>query len=292
MPGLRLGRRTLSSVVLFDPRGTLLAVGRSLLAAAQLSVLLFTPDAGLFLPTAQAPEGVRCGGVRGLFPWCLVPDPAGGHDVARIAAVAVLATVAAGWRPRWTCIPHWYITAGLAAGMTLPNGGERIAMIITLLLIPICLGDGRRWQWRPPAEPLPPTWRGSAWASVMVLRIQVMIVYAHGVLSKVSLPEWRNGDALYYALHDAYYGPMPPLRTALAVFSTDSAALTLLCWGVIAAEAAICLCMLTRHGPRRVGLPLAIALHGGIAVVLGLVSFGLVMIGTLAVSAAGTRQTP
>lgn len=284
----RLGR-LVAAAVGFEPRGPFLAAARSLLALAELTVVVFTPDRDLFVDTPPATRGVDCGGLRQMSLWCV----GGGtpHLAHRVVAVLALAAAASGYRPRWTCLPHWYVTVSLGVGMTVANGGEKMARIATLLLIPLCLGDDRRWQWTRPRRRLGPTWRGAAYAAHLALRAQVLLTYADAALSKLAVPEWRGGTATYYVFHDAYYGAPGGLRR---LFGSTLGAPWFVhgtTWGTIAAELVIAGSVLWGVRTRRLGVALAVALHAGIAVFLGLFSFGLVMVAALVLSLAGTPWT-
>jgi antimicrobial peptide system SdpB family protein len=286
--------RLLARADTFEPRGMTLAVARSLLAVATLSVLAFTPQQGLFVYTPQNPSGVRCAGVRGIALWCLGGAGQTAMTVKLVIAVLVLAAVAVGLSPRWTCLPHWYVTFSLGTTMTLPNGGDSVARIATMLVIPMCLADDRLWQWRRPAVPLPPAWRGSSYAAHLFIRVQVAIVYLLACGAKVALPGWRDGSFMYQVLHDPYYGPPPLLRSLLGPVFDAPAAVAVLGWATIVVECAVAVCMLGGRRVRRVALLLAVALHGGIIVLLGLFSFGLTMIALVALAgaAAGTGPAP
>lgn len=269
----------------YDPRSTWFAVARSLLALATFSILVTTPDSALFPYLPGQPEGPRCAGIRTLSIWCVAgPDPAA-LAVARAVSIAVLLAVAAGYRPRWTCVPHWYVTFSLGVSMYLPNGGDQAARLITLLLIPLCLGDTRAWQWRAPSTPLAPRVRGVAYAAFLVIRVQVAIIYGHAALAKLSESVWRDGTALHYALQDAYYGAPATLRLVESV-PWLSPALT---WGAVLIEAAIAIAVLGPAAARRAALVAGILFHVGIAAVLGLFSFGLVMIAVLLIACAPAK---
>ncbi len=268
----------------FEPRGRVLGAGRSLLALATLSALVATPSRGLFVYTPDNPSGTRCGGVRTIALWCVGGQ---GHTVTTvrlIAPVVVLAAVVAGFSPRWTCVPHWYVTFSLGTTMTLPNGGDSVARIAALLLIPMCLGDDRRWHWRRPARPLPPRWRGAAYAGHLFLRLQVAIIYLSAVMAKLTVGSWRDGSFMYQVFHDPYYGPPAFIRPLVGAVLDAPPLVRGLTWGTIAIELAIAASMAGGPRVRRVALGLAIALHGSIAVMLGLASFGLTMIALLALA--------
>ncbi|OJF15943.1 sporulation-delaying protein SdpB family protein [Couchioplanes caeruleus] len=276
----------------FDPRDRQLAVGRSLLALATLSVLLCTPTGALFAPLPDIPAGARCGGVRVALLWCI-----GGHapwlSTARlVVAVAVLAAVVVGLGPKWTCVPQWYVTLSLGASMTVPNGGDAAGRIGTMLLILMCLGDGRRWHWRPGRDPYPPGWGGASYAAHLVLRLQVALIYLAAVGTKLAVPSWRDGTYLAEIFHHPHYGPSAALRSALGPALEHRPIVAALTWGTPVVELAIAASVLAGPRLRRYGLALAIALHGLIIVLIGLVSFGVTMIALVTLASGGARRHP
>ena len=96
--------------------------------------------------------------------------------------------------------------------MTLPNGGENVAQIACMLLIPVCLGDGRIWQWRRSSDPFPPTWRGVLYALLLTVRMQAAIIYTTAAIWKLAYPQWREGSALYDMAFNPNFGFPPGLR--------------------------------------------------------------------------------
>lgn len=288
----RLVTRILEAVDGAEPRGVTLAVGRSLLAVAGFVTIAFTPDWMLFADTQHVPTGVRCDGIRSLSLWCVTgPGPAG-LAAARIVALVVLAVVAIGYRPRWTCVPQWYLTFSLGVAMTLPNGGEQIARIATMLLIPVCLGDDRIWQWTRPAAPMSPWWRGSSSAALITLRLQLAIVYGEAAVSKLLVPEWRDGTALYAVSYDPDSGLSAPLQQLAAPFLARYPVLATLTWAVIGAELTIAVGVLGPRATRRAALALVVVLHTAIVVALGLFSFGIIMIATASIACAWRLSRP
>lgn len=273
---------TLDRVLSTELRSTFLGAGRSLLAIAELMVIAFTSDADLFPSIDGAPGSPQCDDLRGVSLWCLGPgtlDP----TVARFVAIAVLVTVAAGYRPRWTCMPHWYVTFSFSAVLVLPSGGEHVAKVAALLLIPILLGDNRRWHWTQPRTPLPPRWQGMAVAGHLAIRAHVASIYGQSLWSKLREPQWRDGSAMHYVVQDAHFGATAEFR---AFFEAAEWVIPPMTWGTLAAEASLALSAFCRPRIRRWALCVGLVLHIGIIVVLGLFSFGLIMIGLLAISAS------
>ncbi|CRK57726.1 hypothetical protein [Alloactinosynnema sp. L-07] len=261
-------------------------MGRSMLALATLSVVVATPDSALFPYLTAQPDGPRCDGLRSLSLWCVGGGSPAALTIARVATVFVLVLVVVGYRPRWTCVPHWYATVSIGVSVYLPNGGDRAAQVATLLLIPLCVGDHRRWHWKTPTAPLAPWSGGSAYAAHLVLRLQVAIIYGHAAVAKLTESIWRDGTAVHYAMQDAYFGaPEGFLRLVESVPGLVLA----LTWGAVVLEVVIAVAILGGPRTRTVALTCGIALHTAFAVAFGLISFGLVMISVLTIAHTRSR---
>jgi antimicrobial peptide system SdpB family protein len=274
----------------FEPRGLPLAAARTLLASASGCLLAFSPDRALFPRTAGVTDGPVCDGIGRLSMWCLAGSGGAGPWICRIVALAVLLLVALGYRPRWTCVPHWYVTFSLSAAIALPDAGEQVIRILTLLLIPICLADERRWQWSRPVRPLPAAWRGRAYAAQLFVRLLGVTIYAQASLSKLAVPEWRDGTAGYYWLVDVHYGSafaiQPPLGTVLG----SSVGVSIVTWGALAVELTLAVCLLGSARVRRAGWALAVGMHGSIALLMGFTTFAMTMAGLWAIACTAAPQ--
>jgi antimicrobial peptide system SdpB family protein len=283
----RANRLLSRAVATFEPRCRWLAIGRSLLALATLTEILFTPDAALFSDATGLTTGLQCDNVRSMSLWCLDSGLTEHLLISRIVAVGTLATAVIGYRPRWTCVPHWYVTYSLAASMTVANGGDNAATLLTLLLIPLCLGDDRVWQWRAPVWPLGARWRGSAFAAQLVIRLQLCIIYVTAAISKLADPAWRNGSAFYFVTNDPYLG-IPSVASRLILPTLDTPWLIRsITWSVIAVQLLIALTIIGHRRMRTIAVVLVAALHVSIVVILSLPSFGLIMIAFALIASGG-----
>ncbi|QUQ68992.1 sporulation-delaying protein SdpB family protein [Kutzneria sp. CA-103260] len=265
----------------WESRTRPLAAGRSLIAVATLSELLFTADAGLF---SDAP---RCTAIGSISLWCVSAATTHATLLARVLSVVVLLLVASGYRPRWTCVPHWYVTFSLFSSLLTPNGGDGAAMIATLLVIPICLGDDRVWQWGKPRHPPSPGWRGSAFAAHMVIRLQVLIVYLVAAVSKISDPAWRHGAGMYYVFNDQEFGIPTQSWPVILDLTQWGLLIRVLSWSVIALQLFVAVGSVGPWRLRLAALLAGVSLHLAIILVMGLPSFGLTMIGLLLVGYGG-----
>lgn len=123
-----------------------LGICRTLLACATLTTLLFNDYAVLF-PEIQ--------GIQSILPeqdfffnkisiFTLVGE---NYLLAKSVSVIILLVTIIGWRPRVSAIFHWWITFSLFSSSPSIDGGDQLASILTLLLVPICLVDSRKWHW-------------------------------------------------------------------------------------------------------------------------------------------------
>jgi antimicrobial peptide system SdpB family protein len=267
-------------------------MSRSLLAAVELAVLLSNPDWLLLGKTPPATSAALCTGVSRLSLWCVVGGGATAFSFARVVALVVLTATMFGLWPRWLCIPHWFIAFSIAERVTVIDGGEEVAQILTLLLIPMCLGDRRTWHWRQAREPLTPIWRGHSYGAHLLLRVQVAVVYAVAAISKLGFPSWRDGTAMRALFNDPQFGLPPSVRPAVDHILRSDLLAAAVTWGAVAAELCIGACMLApRRRLRHLALCIGICLHVAIMLAMGLASFSLTMIALLlAVSSYTTLE--
>ncbi|HET6583613.1 MAG TPA: sporulation-delaying protein SdpB family protein [Nannocystaceae bacterium] len=266
-------------IVAVNPWTNVYGVARSLIAGASALTLATNDSSALFMRASGMAAAPRCEdlGAAGLY--CLIPS----LDLVRWVAIAVLLVTASGWRPRWTAIPHWYVTWSYFASATILDGGDQIASILTLLMVPIALGDRRRWHWQAPATAPAhgPLATSAALAGILLVRVQVALVYAEAAVGKLRVDEWRNGTATYYYLLDPVFGVADWLRPAMEAVLFSAAGVIALTWGTIALEAALFAGLIAARPYRAVLLPLGIAFHLGIALFQGLPSFSLTMVAAL-----------
>jgi antimicrobial peptide system SdpB family protein len=269
----------------FDPRSPWFGWGRSVIALAHALTLALTPPAYLMPPVIDQGRPPQCGGVRAVSAYCLGGDSVG-QEWRRWLMVAVLLLVASGYRPRWTVVPHAWITFSIGVSISLPDGGEAIARIICLLIIPMGLADDRVWQWKQPTTPLRPATRGMAFAAFLGVRLQLAVLYMQSGVSKWGVPDWLNGSAEFYILRSPLFGVAGPLKPVLLWMSDNSLVVAAMSWGAILVEIVIAVFLLSPTRWRRIAFGCDLALHVGIIATMGLWSFALIMMGSAAIAAA------
>jgi antimicrobial peptide system SdpB family protein len=276
---------------------------RSALALATLLTLVATDLDLLFRPTGEMESGAMMGLPTEINVF-LVAD--GAHlALARGVALVVLAVVASGWRPRWTALPHWWVTWSFTTATAVPEGGDHLATGLTLLLLPVALTDPRRWHWADPrrwhwADPHPRRWADPpggrrtddikppgpirlelARSALWVVRLQVAVVYLHAAVAKLGSTDWVTGSALFYWMRHPVYGAPTWLVDPLSATLSYGPVVAALTWGVIVLELLLAAGLVIHRDRRGPLLVAGLAFHAGIALLQGLVSFGLVMAGAL-----------
>jgi hypothetical protein len=210
--------------------------------------------------------------------------PLGGHaltsglalTVGCVALMLVAALVVVGWRARWT-VPLLLLgwTGLTAINPLIADQGQNIARI---LLVYLCFADtSARWSLDARRRTSPPG-RSQVRnlvhnAAVLAVGAQICLVYVLSGLFKLLGAEWRDGSAVYYPLLLPQFRPWPALADLVAGSAWLVPAVT---WGTLALQLAFPLLLLQRH-LRTAGVAGAIAMHAGIAVVMGLPFFSLFM---------------
>ncbi|MEV4011794.1 sporulation-delaying protein SdpB family protein [Nonomuraea angiospora] len=271
----RLGA-SVRAVAETSPWTNVYGLARTLIALSTLVTLLASETSTLFRPAAGDPDFPYCDGAAAYGLFC-VAEPAWAHRIA----IVVLLVAASGWRPRLTALPHWWATVSFQASSTIPDGGDQVAAVLTLLLLPIALTDGRTWHWQRtrPVGDLAASL--VAWSALVVIRVQVAGIYLQASMAKLGREEWANGTAMYYWLSDPLFGApgwaAPLLRPVLA----GAAGVTILTWGAVAVEFALVFGLFARRAARPYLLGAGVLLHVSIALLMGLGSFALAMIASL-----------
>lgn len=270
----------------FETRTPSVTLGRSLIAFAQLSILVLTPYSALMQTVIGRADAPYCGGIRGVSAYCLTSGAPGWVPTA--VMIVVLMAVLLGVLPAITAVLHAWVSFSILASIALPDGGDQAAAVFTLLLTIICLGDNRRWTLGSTASAVSHWRRQASLAGFMLLRIQIAAIYLDSAIGKLFTADWVNGTAEFYVLRDPYFGATGWLGDALRTLTTLPAMTVAMTWGAMVLEATIAVLLLCGQRARRVALVLCVFLHGFIIASIGLWSFGLIMIGAVLVASAST----
>jgi len=265
------------------PWNNVLGISRTLLALGTFLTLLSNDINILFISSNEilsTPHGcLNFSGINiNLF--CLF---GGNLGASKILSLAILTSVISGFMPRLTCILHWWVSYSYANSATLIDGGDHITAILTLLLIPILLTDNRTWHWNNAKISRLYERHFSIIAQItfVVVKIQVMVIYLHAAIAKLSVPEWRNGTAVYYWWTHPTYGAADWLRPFLNLFVHNEFLIPVLTWGSIGLELLLFAAVFMDYKNRMIFLILGLVFHFVILMVHGLFGFFFAMAAAL-----------
>lgn len=261
-----------------NPWTNVYGVARSLLALSTLLTLLINDVHTFFRPAAGINSYPLCQkGDINLF--CMVS--ADNLEIARWIAIIILIIVVSGWRPQITGVLHWFIAYSFQNSAIGLDGGEQVCTVLTLLLLPITLTDKRKWHWSINEDVSNNVYiRLIALSAYVAIRIQVAIIYFHAGLAKLFKKEWIDGTAVYYYLEDTTFG-LNAIQNELFHPVLSSAFVVIPTWGTIILEF---LLFSALFAPKKYWKPFLIGgfmLHFFIALMLGLISFSMIMFAAL-----------
>jgi antimicrobial peptide system SdpB family protein len=275
--GRSYGRAVFGKVLRFDHRNVWFGFGRTIVALATLSELTFTLRDDLLHPV-DGTAGPNCLVMHSISLYC-IGNPVQYVVLRQGALMLALSLVISGWRPRYTAFLHLWATFSISTSITLPDGGDSIALILVILITPMCLCDDRRWHWNRPTHKMGVSSRALGFASSWAIRAQVSYIYADSAISKMGVAEWADGSAFYYFVRDKMFGSAGPLSGFWWWISSTDLGCVTFTWGTIVLELLIAAWSLLGGGWRKIALLGTIVLHSAIFLAVGLFSFSMVMIG-------------
>jgi antimicrobial peptide system SdpB family protein len=111
--------------------------------------------------------------------------------------------------------------------------------------------------------------------------LQVAGIYFHAAAGKVTVEDWANGTALYYWLRHPIVGVTGVWARIMLPLTEHALPVALLTWGVVLLEFLLGAAFLCGKPLQRALLGFGVAMHLGILLLHGLVSFALVMMAAL-----------
>lgn len=186
-------------------------------------------------------------------------------------AIGVLILVISGYFQKITSFIHWWISFSFLHSATIIDGGDQIASILTLLLIPICFFDNRKNHWHSKIEKFRLTNIISI-CFIYIIRLQVAIIYFHAAVGKFENTEWVNGTALYYWLNHSLFG-MPSYFSFFNYFLSNPFFVSGLTYGVLILELLLFLGLFASIRYRKGILLVALCFHFFIILFHGIFSF-------------------
>lgn len=192
--------------------------------------------------------------------------------MAKLAATSILLLIICGFRPRWTCILHSWVCISFNYATLLIEGGDQIAANLSLMLIPICLLDQRKWHWATDNHRSGKTKLISGYF-LLIIKFQMCMIYFHAGIGKIAINEWANGTAVYYWLNDPIFGMTDWMHPFVDPILSNAFGVALLTWGTVILEILLFMAIIMGNQAKRNLFILGIIFHFGILFFHGLVSF-------------------
>ena len=251
-----------------------LGLSRTLLAISTLLTLLFNSKNTLFYFGVTDNISLKCSEVNSFSIFCAFNN----LNTALLISYIVLLFVIIGLYPRITAILHWWITYSFATSSFAVDGGDQIASIITLILIPICIFDKRKWHWSTDSSNHSYYAKTIAFFAYLLIYIQIFVIYLHSTIGKLWVNEWLNGTALYYWFYNSFFGLSDCLKPLFNIILKSPILLTFSTWGILLLELFLSLGLFYNQKKIRfIFCILGILFHFFIILVHGLVSFSIIM---------------
>lgn len=125
------------------------------------------------------------------------------------------------------------------------------------------------------------------WGAQFAVRVQIAFIYFHSATSKFAVDTWADGTQMYYVTRQEMFGSSGPIGDNIRDLTTSPFVTLALSWGAIAMELAIAVLVFFSHKrAARTAIFLSAVLHLSIIAIIGLGSFGLIMVGVV-ICAAG-----
>ncbi|MGW2781653.1 sporulation-delaying protein SdpB family protein [Streptomyces populi] len=263
-------------------------LARTLVALGTAGTLAASSAETLFRPVATIGDYPGCTSTTAASLFCLAPDDYTQLTWLKWACVAALLLVASGWRPRFTALPHAYVNYSVFSGIAIVDGGDQIALILSVLFTLPALGDNRRWHWEHPSELVPKTRATQLLALIgasglIMIRLQMVIVYFQAAVAKLPHPEWQDGTAMWYWGSNLDFGPAPWLDALVASVISSALGVALMTWLPLVIEGSLVISLLLPQRLRWWVMGAGLLFHLCIALMMGLWSFALAMSGGILV---------
>lgn len=211
----------------------------------------------------------------------------------KFLALILLVLVIIGYLPQITCFLHAWVAYSIFYGVPIIEGGDQIAAIITLMLIPVCIYEKRLNHW---SHKNILTYKTNKYLDYFfyccfcLIQFQIALLYLHAGIGKCVKPYWYNGSILYYWINDPMFGATEPLLDMFNFFFRSSIVTFGLTWAVLSLEFLLGASLLMNERQKRILLICGLTFHIFIFLIHGLGSFGLTMAACLLILLAPYKK--
>jgi antimicrobial peptide system SdpB family protein len=270
---------TQNSGITAQYHSNVLGLVRSLLAFGTLSTLLFNSHEVLFSTGLENEIGITCNKLTTLSIFCILKEEIA---ISYTISISILIISILGFLPRYFGVLHWWITYSLSVSGLLIDGGDQLASILTLLLIPITLTDSRVHHWSLINNKDNIYKSTISNLAVLLIKIQIAVVYFHASTGKFFVNEWINGTAIYYWFSSSNFGAPYVILDIIDPFLRNPYFITFTTWLVIILELLLATSIFSiNYKYKKLLLWIGLLFHFGIIVIHGLFSFFFTMAASL-----------
>lgn len=268
-------KRTIDQKIQCDFWNKELGLVRTLIALATLLTLIFNSTETLFLTGTEEKLIFQADEINymNIYSWF------DSFLYGKIFSIIVLLLVVSGIYPRITCVFHWLVSYSFTITSICTDGGDQVASIITLLLIPICLLDHRKSHWIRDHTKFNYYKNNVATVFCFLMTLQVFVIYFFASTGKFGSEVWKNGTAFYYYSTMPQMGLSKGMLYELFSFIIKSPlVVTLSTWGVLVFELVLAIGVFLRNEAlRKYIFTIGVLFHFMIVLFYGIFSFSLIM---------------
>ncbi|WP_239700479.1 MULTISPECIES: sporulation-delaying protein SdpB family protein [unclassified Mammaliicoccus] len=262
-----------------SPYSPILGVVRSVIAFSLLLTLTLNSSNTLFKPISQETDIINCN-YKEFTAFCSMNhDTYFDINITKYVVIICLIMIIIGYLPQLMGILHFYIAYSVQNTMSIVDGGDQVAMVMTFWLMLISLFDNRINHWHKKSN----GWENNkviGWGLITALNVQISYLYLNSAVTKMKNKEWLDGSAVYYYLNDNLYGLPRPLYN-LFDFALETPIVGLITWGTLILQLLIFASIFSSYRFKKIVFYLAIFMHEIFALFMGLVSFSIVMLAVL-----------
>ncbi|AZQ65599.1 hypothetical protein EI427_25525 (plasmid) [Flammeovirga pectinis] len=194
--------------------------------------------------------------------------------IPQLISIVILIIVITGLIPKVTGILHWWVSYSFFYSSNIIDGGDQLAVVLTLYLIPITLIDKRKNHWGDSNVKYTRIQNFISYLSFLVIEIQVAFLYFQASIEKpYKVNEWVDGTALYYWFNHNVFGASDWMLFLLNPIIENGITISLLNWSVILFELILASAILLDYRIRKKILIIGILFHFNIILIHGLFSF-------------------
>lgn len=253
----------------FNPYDIRYQIPRALLAIAQLIIILFT-NQNVF--TNSIIESYD------FFNLFLVNTELGLYLYS-----LTLFFVISGFFPQISSLFHFYFSLSYMYSSSVIEGGDQIALILSVFFLPICLFDRRKNNW------MKSEWSSSFYVKYFVnsvfriMQIQISIVYLFAAAVKIKQDEWVKGSAIYYWFYNESFGANKFVEMFLGPLINNHFISPFITWSVLILEFVLFLSLFMKDSIKNYLFYIAVFFHVMIGIIFGLWMFSIIMTACLCI---------